>query len=120
MDDSPAVALGHWRSSGKMSARNRLPRPVSRRLFTQQLAAQDKEKKEKNAVRAREEKREMAAARKKDKTAVRRAKMPTKPTKDPRAKLTEVLGRDNNLGVAAAYVLVDLTNVDLTEYERFP
>lgn len=106
LDTPPPAAVGPRRS-------RRVPRPVSRRLFKQQLAAQDKEKRKESAMRAKEEKQE-----KKERAAVRLAAKSKRINK--KAKLMEDLGDDEDgLEAVKGYVLVDLTGVDVKEYERW-
>lgn len=116
-------ALASLRRS-KMSFRNRVPRPTSRRLFKHDLADQDKRTKESKAARNKEEKR-MNEVRRKEKAAVRRANVPKKQAKSndttsKAAKLTGDLGSDDaGLEIREARVLIDLTDIDVEEYECF-
>lgn len=116
-ESSPSVAVESRHSIAK-----RVRRPASRRLFKQQLAAQDKNKKDEMVARTKEEKWENAAARRGEKTAVRqRANVPKEAAKSKhtkkKAKLTNYLDGEED-GLEKAYVLIDLTGIDVKEYER--
>lgn len=105
---------------------SRMPRPTTRRLFKQELAEQDKKRQKDNAERKREQKREIVEARRQEKAAVRRGKLSKEAAKSKhntykKAKLTGDLGGDeaHSEGVKKAYVMIDLTEIDEEEYERF-
>lgn len=91
----------------------RVPRPVSRRLFKQELGELDREKKSQLAGLGRESLREKAAARRKVKSAMRRINLPKKPARLPGDQGTDEAEPE----VSTGFVLVDLTNVNVEEYE---
>ncbi|CZT17091.1 uncharacterized protein RCC_02923 [Ramularia collo-cygni] len=122
--ETPDTGDPHTTEVGRRRSKtsSRMLRPKSRRLFKQELAEQDKRTKESNAARKKLEREETAEARRKKKTLRRgiwsKESAKSKHITHKKAKLAEDLGGDD-AGVKA-YVLVDLTGVNVEEYERFP
>lgn len=128
INDSPPALPQDWRRGLSKRAK----RPLTRLLFKQELAEQDKEKKKKKtknkqvAALCKEVLQEKGAARRKRKIAARRTDLPKEPPaksnaiSDKKAKLTEDLGTDEaEPEIGKAYVLVDLTGVDVNDFEVF-
>jgi hypothetical protein len=129
---SPSVTARERRGTTESSAVTRVLRSPGRRLFRQELAEHDEKKKREKAKRVADEKREnakeerTAAARIVEKTPTRYEGVSKKRANKSRhthkkAKLTGDLGVDDDdeAEVATGYVLIDLTSVDVEEYERF-